>query len=291
MAMRFQNLFGRIVSGSLLYAGQSLVILLCALATPTTVANAAPMPGPPAQEPTQAPAQAPAIEPASTSLEVPAPNEVPTPNTEGSPAPLNLSPEVIDQSPVLQRWLEAVPDVRSDILNDPSFTTRIQAGYTFFPSSEGTGGFIIAVDDWFFGDTPLTVSADYQRNFERDGSSAAANNREAYGADLHYYLLPLGGYFNAAPILGYRSATSGDDYSVNGANVGVRLRLVPSRTGAADITLDQSWILGDSEGLSITQLNVGYAITQDLRLSTDLEWQSTADEGDSRVGVNLEWSL
>ena len=31
--------------------------------------------------------------------------------------------------------------------------------------------------------------------------------------------------------------------------IGVRLRLVPSRTGAADLTLDQSWIVGDSEGV------------------------------------------
>ncbi len=199
------------------------------------------------------------------------------------PTSLNLSPEIIEQSPVLQRWLEAVPDVRADIRNDPSFTTRVQAGTTFFPSTDGTGGFVIAVEDWFIGRTPLTVSADYQQNYRGD--------RQAYGADLHYYVLPLGGYFNIAPTVGYRTARSGQDYDVSGANVGVRLRFVPSRTGAADLTLDQSWVVGDSQGLSITQLNLGYAITQDLRLSTDLEWQSTADKGDSRVGVNLEWAF
>lgn len=198
-------------------------------------------------------------------------------------APLNLSPEVIEQSPVLQRWLEEVPDIRSDIRNDPSFTTRLQAGYSAFPSSDGTGGFIVGVEDWFLGDTPLTVSADYQQNFRGD--------RQAYGVDLHYYLLPLGGYINVSPILGYRHAEAADDYNLDGANVGVRLRVVPSRTGAADITLDQSWLVGDSELLTITQVNVGYAITQELRLSTDLEWQGTDDFGDSRVGVNLEWSL
>ena len=194
---------------------------------------------------------------------------------------LNLSPEVIKQSPVLQRWLESVPNVRDDIRNDPSFVTRIQVGYSYFPSSEGTSGFLIGVEDLFIGETPLTASADYQQNFRGD--------RTSLGADLHYYLLPLGGYFNASPILGYRYAESADDYNVSGANIGVRLRLIPSRTGTADITLDQSWVVGDSEGLRITQLNFGYAIAQNLRLSTDLEWQSTADEGDSRVGVNLEW--
>lgn len=199
------------------------------------------------------------------------------------PATLNLSPEIIEQSPVLQRWLEAVPDVQADIRNDPSFTTRVQVGTTFFPSTDGTGGFAIAVEDWFIGRTPLTVSADYQQNYRGD--------RQAYGADLHYYLLPLGGYFNLAPTVGYRTAKSAEDYDVSGANVGVRLRFVPSRTGAADLTLDQSWVVGDSQGLSITQLNLGYAIAQDLRLSTDLEWQSTADKNDSRVGINLEWAF
>ncbi len=208
--------------------------------------------------------------------------DVPNTGKVNSNAPLNLTPEVIEQSPVLQRWLEAIPNVQADIRNDPSFITRVQAGYSYFPSSDGTGGFILGVDDWFVGDTRLTVSADYQQNFRGD--------RQAYGTDLHYYVLPLGGYFNVAPTLGYRYASAADDYQVSGANVGVRLRVVPTRTGAADLTLDQSWIVGDSEGLSITQLNVGYAITQDLRLSTDLEWQRTADEGDSRVGINLEWS-
>lgn len=197
-------------------------------------------------------------------------------------APLNLTPEVIDQSPVLQRWLREVPDIRAEIRNDPSFVTRIQVGYSFFPSSDGKGGFAVGVEDWFVGSTPLTVSADYQQSF--------AGDRQAYGTDLHYYVLPLGSYFNVAPTLGYRHAQSASDYSVSGANVGLRLRFVPSRTGAADFTVDQSWIVGGSERLSITQLNFGYAVSQTLRLSTDLEWQSTADEGDSRVGINLEWT-
>lgn len=196
---------------------------------------------------------------------------------------IDLPPETIEQSPVLQRWLDEIPNVREDIRHDPSFKTRIQLGYSYFPSSEDKDGFAVGVDDVFIGRTPLTVSADYQQNFEGD--------RTSYGADLHYYALPLGSYFNVSPILGYRHTESAEEYNVDGANVGVRLRFVPSRTGAADITLDQSWIVGDSEGVSVTHVNFGYAITPELRLSTDLEWQSTADEGDSRVGVNLEWAL
>ncbi|MGD1898007.1 MAG: hypothetical protein ACFB16_13760 [Phormidesmis sp.] len=216
-----------------------------------------------------------------------APSVEPAAETSGdknaTTTPLNLPPERVEQSPVLQRWLESVPNVQSDIRNDSSFNTRIQAGYTFFPSSEGTGGFIVGVDDIFLGETPLTVSADYQQNFEGD--------RTAYGTDLHYYVLPLGSYFNFSPILGYRYAESAEDYRIDGAHLGVRARFVPSRTSAADITVDQSWIVGDSESLNITQINLGYAITKDLRLSTDFEWQSTRDEGDSRVGLNLEWML
>ena len=212
---------------------------------------------------------------------------LPMPETPDAPdapdAPLNLSPETIEQSPVLQQWIEEIPNVRSDIRSDPSFRTKLQVGYSFFPSSDGTSGFVVSVDDVFIGDTALTVSADYQQNFRGD--------RTAYGADLHYYVLPLGSYINLSPIVGYRHADSADDYSVDGANLGVRVRFVPSRTGAADFTVDQSWVVGDSEGLSVTHLNFGYALTSNLRLSTDLEWQSTADEGDSRVGVNLEWSL
>lgn len=196
---------------------------------------------------------------------------------------LNLPPDVVEQSPVLQRWLNEVPDVADDIRHDPSFATRLQVGYTTFPSSSGTDGFAAGVEDIFLGQTPLTLSADYQQNFEGD--------RTAYGADLHYYVLPLGSYFNVSPIVGYRHAESGNNYNIDGANLGVRLRLIPSRTGAADVTLDQSWVVGDSESLTVTAINVGYAVTQDLRLSTDLEWQSTSNGGDSRVGINLEWML
>ncbi|MEM8504856.1 MAG: hypothetical protein AAF716_17080 [Cyanobacteria bacterium P01_D01_bin.1] len=221
-------------------------------------------------------------DPDTTPVEVP-PTESEVPGSDlPSNLPLNLPPEIIEQSPVLQRWREAVPDVRSDIRRDPSFRTKVQVGYSFFPSSDSTGGFLVGVDDVFLGKTGLTVSADYQQNFRGD--------RTAYGTDLHYYVLPLGSYVNLSPIVGYRHADS-DDYHINGANLGVRFRFVPSRTGAADLTLDQSWIVGDGEGLSVTHLNLGYALTSNLRLSTDLEWQSTADEGDSRVGVNLEWRL
>jgi hypothetical protein len=45
---------------------------------------------------------------------------------------LDLSPEAIKNSPVLQRWLRQVPHILDDIANDPSFRTRWRLGYSFF---------------------------------------------------------------------------------------------------------------------------------------------------------------
>ena len=90
---------------------------------------------------------------ASTEASTEVSTEAATPESNDS---LNLTPEVIEQSPVLQRWQEAVPNVRADIQNDPSFKTRIYAGYSAFPSTEGKGGFAVGVEDWFVGDLPLT---------------------------------------------------------------------------------------------------------------------------------------
>jgi hypothetical protein len=194
---------------------------------------------------------------------------------------IDLSPEIIEDSPVLQRWLEKVPDVLEDIHNDPSFRTRIRLGYSQFPSSSDAGGFNVGVEDIFIGQTGLTMSGDYQASFNGD--------RKSYGADVHYYVLPLGNYVNIAPVLGYRQIKS-NDYSTNGVNVGLRLLLVLSRTGAVDLSLAQSFVsLGDSDEVGITTLSVGYALTKHLRLSADLQKQNSSRDKDSRVGLVIEW--
>ena len=62
-----------------------------------------------------------------------------------------------------------------------------------------------------------------------------------------------------------------------------------SRTGAGDISLSQSFISpGGDEEVGITSLSIGYAIASQLRLSTDLEWQNSIADQDSRAGINLE---
>ena len=206
--------------------------------------------------------------------------ENPPIDREGS---LDLSPELIEESPTLQRWLQEVPDLLSDIAHDPSFRTRLRAGFSQFPSTGQTTGFHVGVEDVFVGRTGLTISGDYYQNGNRD--------RQSYGVDLRYYLLSLGSRLNVAPIVGYRYLKS-DPFSTDGVNLGVRLLIVPSRTGAADISLTQNWISpASSEEVGVTTLSFGYAVTHDLRISTDIQIQNSPIGHDSRVGISLEWML
>ena len=193
---------------------------------------------------------------------------------------LDIRDRLIEQSPTLQRWLKEVPDVLEDIRHDPSFKSRLRLGVTTFPSTDDAAGINFAVEDIFIDRTGLTISADYQ--------SAFNGERAAFGADLHYFLLPLGNYVNLAPLVGYRYVQS-NDFNTDGLHLGLRLMLVFSRTGAGDISLSQSFISpGGSEEVGITSLSAGYAVTSQLRLSTDLEWQNSIEANDSRVGINLE---
>ena len=195
----------------------------------------------------------------------------------------NLDPQIIEDSPVLQRWLENIPDVLSEIRNDPSFRTRLRLGYSYFSSNDEASGFNVGIEDGFIGRTGLTISADYQASFDHD--------QESYGADLRYYVLPLGSYINIAPIIGYRQLTI-EEFSTSGINLGVRLLLVFSRTGAADISLTQTWVApGSDDEIGITTLSLGYAVTDDLRVSTDVQRWGSEDGEEGRLGISLEWML
>jgi hypothetical protein len=204
---------------------------------------------------------------------------------------LDLNIEVIENSPVLQRWLHQLPDVLEDIKNDPSFPTRLRFGYAQFPSTGQSGGVSIGVEDIFIGNSRFTISAEYQAAFN--------GKREAYGADLRYYLRPLGSYINIAPILGYRHLENNlennhitNSYSTSGVNVGARLLFVLSRGGGADISLTQSWVApGTDEEVGLTTLSFAYAVTNKLRFSTDVQKQNARQSKDSRIGLLLEWML
>jgi hypothetical protein len=193
----------------------------------------------------------------------------------------DIPDRVLQESPTLQRWLKEAPDLLEDIRHDPSFRSRLRLGFTTFPSTDNAGGINVGVEDIFIKRTGLTVSADYQSAFNGD--------RNAYGADLHYFVLPLGNYFNLAPLVGYRYVQS-NDFNTDGIHLGLRLMLAFSRTGGGDISLSQSYISpGGSEEVGITSFSVGYAVISNLRLSTDLEWQNSIEDRDNRAGINLEF--
>jgi hypothetical protein len=194
---------------------------------------------------------------------------------------IDLDPEILRSSPVLQKWLKGVPDVASDIQTDPSFRTRVKIGYSQYPSAGQSGGYHFAIDDVFIGRSGLSASANY--------NSASTANRTAYGADAQYYLFPLGGYFNVTPLVGFRHLET-DRYRRDGLNLGVKLMLIPSRGGGGDISLSQSWVgFGGSTETGLTTLSVGYALTHNLRLSTDIQQQNARENYDSRIGFGIEW--
>lgn len=193
---------------------------------------------------------------------------------------LGLPAETIESSPVLQRWLDEVPNVLEDIENDPSFKTRLRLGFSEFPSGE-RGGFNFGVEDVFIGKSGLSLSGDFQGSFDGEYRS--------FGGNLQYYLRPLGSYVNFGPVVGYRHIET-DVYERSGVNLGARLMVVLSRGGAADLSLTQTWVKpGSGEDVGITTLSVGYAVTKNLRISADIQKQNAAEEKDSRVGVVFEW--
>jgi hypothetical protein len=209
------------------------------------------------------------------------PNPKPQLSDPTATVPIDLDPALIKNSPVLQRWLKQVPNVLTEIKRDPSFRTRLRLGYSQFPSTQQAGGLHLGIEDVFVGRSGLTLSADYQTAFK--------GTREAWGADLRYYVRPLGSVINVAPVVGYRYLGT-THYATDGVHVGLRLLLVPSRTGAADLALTQSWVAPGSEAeVGLTTLSFGYALTHKLRLSTDLQKQNSRFRSDSRVGVGLEW--
>lgn len=196
-------------------------------------------------------------------------------------ADLDLDPTVIQQSPVLQRWQKQVPDIAHEIKHDPSFRSRFRVGYSQFPSSNQAAGLNIGVEDLRIDRSRLALSADYQTSFN--------GNRRSWGADIHYYVRPLGSYINIAPVVGYRQLETGGT-TIQGANLGVKALFVLSRGGGADISLTQTWVSPFSaEETGMTTLSIGYALTHNLRVSTDLQKQNSPIRKDSRIGISLEW--
>ncbi len=198
-------------------------------------------------------------------------------------AALDLDPKIINSSPVLQRWMKEIPNVAADIANDPSFRARIRLHYFGDRDSHPLSNLKIGIEEIRLGHSHATISADFQ--------GASNHHAESWGTDVHYYVYPLGNYVNVAPVIGYRHLSVNTD-STSGVNLGVRLLLVLSRGGGADVSLTQTWVAPGSDheaGLSI--LSFGYALSHQVRLSTELQRQTTRRGSDNRVGIGLEWML
>jgi hypothetical protein len=193
--------------------------------------------------------------------------------------PLDLPPQ-IRTSPTLQKWLQQAPDVRREIENDPSFRTRLRVGYGL-ANPGASSGVIFGVEDFQLGQTPITVSA--------HGTTSLGGGVRSWGVETQAYVLPLGGYVNLAPVVGWRSLSTNTAQS-QGLNLGAKVLLIPSRGGGADVTLQQTWVnLGSDQEVGVGKLSVGYAIAPKLRLATDLErWQGRSIF-ENRASLVLEW--
>jgi hypothetical protein len=199
--------------------------------------------------------------------------------SQENPGQIDIDPEIIQESPVLQRWLKQIPDVGAEIQNDPSFRPRVRVGYSQYPANGQAGGWDASVKEVLLDRSGIALNADYH----------GRGNRSSYGVEANYYVLPLGGYFNVAPVVGYRKIDT-DAYQRDGLNVGAKILLVPARGGGGDIALQQTWLkVGTAEEVGISSISTGYALTNQLRLSGEIQWQNSREIQESRVGIGLEW--
>lgn len=209
---------------------------------------------------------------ASLLLISPAVAQTPPPSEE-----LDIPPSVVEESPLLQKWLQETPNILEEIRHEPSFRTRIELGAIAVPDEEV--GIKIAVEDVFLGNTGLTLSADYQ----------SFSDIVTTGADLHYFLFPLGGFVNLAPTVGYRYLEQ-EDFDTDGVNLGLRLMLVLSRTGAADISIVQSWLNpGGNSETGLLKLEVGYSVIKQVRLATGWKRLNSPEDSEDVFSIGLEY--
>ena len=199
-----------------------------------------------------------------------------------TPEQLDLPEETIEDSPLIQRWSETVPDVLEEIRHDPSFSTRWRVGFGSYPSNSARSGISLGVEDLFLKPRfPLTLSAEAHSTFDGD--------RQQFAARANYYLFPLGNRLNISPTLGYQIFSS-EGYDREGLEVGGKIQLNLSRSGASTISLSQQFVqLGDEEELGITTIGVGYAFAEHLRLATEIQKHNSTAAKESRVGLFFEF--
>jgi hypothetical protein len=183
--------------------------------------------------------------------------------------------DLVQDSPVLRRWLEQPPDLLQEIRNTPVVPTRLQVSLQSTTWSLG-------VEDVRLGDR-FTLSGDYQQSRERSAD-------QDYGSLLRYYIAPRGSRMNLAPQVGYR-AIQESDRSLSGPQFGaiVVLALAPQ---AADLTLSYSWLKPQEAGettATLATLTAAYALSPSIRLAARYQQRNSTISQDGSFGVVLEW--
>ncbi len=200
------------------------------------------------------------------------------PPGEGTPLAieLGLDSEVVESSPVLQRWLTDPPDLLDEIRNTPAVPTRLQAGVD-------VSGWSLGISDLYLFNR-LSLSSSYHQSFDRPQDAT-------FGSNLRYFVAPVGSRLNLAPQVGYGRLDQ-FERSLKGPQFGayVVLALDP---GAADLTLSYNWLEPDhstQEGrATVGEITTSYALSPSTRLAARYTWRHSTITKDQDLSLILEW--
>lgn len=187
---------------------------------------------------------------------------------------LELDANLIQSSPVLQRWLRDPPNLLDEIQNTPVLPTRIQAAVE-------TSAWSIGLQDLRIGQR-LTLSGDYRQSLD---------DPEDYqlSSSLRYYLSPLGSRFNLAPQIGYAQFEQ-SDRSLSGLQLGAFM-VIALAPKSADITLSYNWIdSANNQSATVAQVTSAYALNASTRLAARYRWQNSTLSQDRNFAFVLEWT-
>lgn len=213
----------------------------------------------------------------SSSLQDP---EAPSPALEsGTPLAiqLGLDSEVVESSPVLQRWLSDPPDLLDEIRNTPAVPTRLQAGID-------VSGWSVGLSDLYLVER-VSLSSSYRQSFDRPQDAA-------FGSNLRYFVAPVGSRFNLAPQVGFGRIDQFERF-LSGPQYGAYL-VMALDPGAADLTMSYSWLdpnRSTQEGAAtVGEITAAYALSQSTRLATRYTWRHSTITKDQDLSLILEWT-
>ncbi len=215
---------------------------------------------------------------APPSMDTELPNAADLSPVEESPLAieLGLDEEVVDSSPVLQRWLNDPPDLLDEIRNTPAVPTRLQAGID-------VSGWSVGISDLYLVER-ISLSSHYQQSFDRPQDAT-------FGSNLRYFVAPVGSRLNLAPQFGFGRIDQLDRF-VSGPQYGAYFVLALD-PGAADLTLSYNWLdpsRSTQEGeATIGDITAAYALSDSTRLAARYRWKHSTITKDQDLALILEW--